>query len=36
MHFEFAYMIAGGLLFLVAVYYLSPYELKINDDDEEE
>jgi hypothetical protein len=36
MHFEFAYMIAGGLLFLVGVYYLVPYDLKVNDDDEEE
>jgi hypothetical protein len=36
MHFEFAYMIVVGLLFVVGVFYLSPFELKVNDDDEEE
>jgi hypothetical protein len=36
MHFEFAYMIVVGLLLLVGVFYLSPFELKVNDDDEEE
>ncbi|MDB5008241.1 MAG: hypothetical protein JWQ84_431 [Mucilaginibacter sp.] len=36
MHFEFAYMIVVGLLSLVGVFYLSPFELKVNDDDEEE
>jgi hypothetical protein len=38
MHFEFAYtyMVVFGLLFMVAVFYLSPFELKVNDDDEEE
>lgn len=38
MNFEFAYayMVVAGLLFLVGIFYLSPYELKVNDDDEEE
>jgi len=38
MHFEFAYpyMVVVGLLLLVAVFYLSPYDLKVNEDDEEE
>lgn len=36
MHFELAYMVVGSLLFLVVVFYLSPFELKVNDDDEEE
>lgn len=36
MHFEFAYMIVVGLLLIVGVFYLSPFELKVNDDDEEE
>jgi hypothetical protein len=29
-------MVVAGLLFLVGIFYLSPYELKVNDDDEEE
>jgi hypothetical protein len=36
MHFEFAYLIVIGLLFLVGIFYLSPFELKINNDDDEE
>ena len=36
MHFEVAYMIVVGLLLIVGVFYLSPFELKVNDDDEEE
>ncbi|MDB4922626.1 MAG: hypothetical protein JWQ54_4609 [Mucilaginibacter sp.] len=36
MHFELAYMVLGSLLFLVVVFYLSPFELKVNDDDEED
>lgn len=36
MHFEFAYMVAVGLLFLVGVFYLSPFELKVNDDEDDE
>jgi hypothetical protein len=38
MHFEFAYtsMVVFGLLVLVGIFYLSPYELKVNDDDDDE
>ncbi len=36
MHFEFTYMVVVGLLFLVGAFYLSPFELKVNDDDDEE
>lgn len=39
MHFELAYlgyMVVVGLLMLVGAFYLSPFELKVNDDDEEE
>jgi len=36
MNFEFAYLVVVGLLFLVGVFYLSPYELNVNDDDDDE
>jgi len=36
MHLEIAYMVVGGLLLLVAIFYVSPFELKVNEDDEEE
>jgi len=36
MHFEFAYLVVVGLLFLVGVFYLSPYELRVNEDDDDE
>ena len=36
MHLEIAYMVVVGLLFLVAIFYISPFELKVNEDDEEE
>jgi hypothetical protein len=36
MHFEFAYLIVVGLLFLVGIFYLSPYELKVNEEDDDE
>ncbi len=36
MNFEFAYLVVVGLLFLVGVFYLSPYELKVNEDDDDE
>jgi len=38
MQFEFAYtyMVVCGLLFLVGIFYLSPYELKVNDDEDDE
>jgi len=36
MHLEFAYLVVAGLLFMVAIFYVSPFELKVNEDDEEE
>lgn len=36
MHFEFAYFIVIGLLLLVGVFYFSPFDLKVNHDDEDE
>jgi hypothetical protein len=35
-HFEYAYMVVVGLLLLVGAFYLSPYELKVNEDDDDE
>jgi hypothetical protein len=35
-HFEYAYMIIVGLLLLVGAFYVSPYELKVNEDDDDE
>ena len=36
MHFEYAYLVVIGLLFLVGVFYVSPFELKVNEEDEDE
>lgn len=36
MHLEYAYMVIVALLILVGVFYLSPYELKVNEDDDDE
>jgi hypothetical protein len=36
MNFEPAYLIVIGLLFLVGIFYLSPFELKVNNDDDDE
>jgi hypothetical protein len=36
MHFEYAYMVVIILLLLVGVFYLSPYELKVSEDDDDE
>ena len=36
MHLEVAYMVVVGLLFLVGAFYVSPFELKVNEDDEDE
>ena len=36
MNFEYAYLIVVGLLLLVAMFYVSPYELKVNEDDDDE
>jgi len=36
MNFEFAYLFVVGLLVLLGIFYLSPYELKVNEEDDEE
>jgi len=36
MNFEFAYLVAVGLLLLLGIFYLSPYELKVNEEDDDE
>jgi hypothetical protein len=35
-HFEYAYMVVVSLLLLVGAFYLSPYELKVNEDEDDE
>jgi hypothetical protein len=35
MHFEYTYMVVVGLLCMVGIFYLSPYELKVNEDDDD-
>jgi len=36
MHLEIAYLVVVGLLLVVGAFYLSPFELKVNEDDEDE
>ncbi len=36
MHFEYPYMIIIALLLLVGAFYVSPYELKVNEDEDDE
>lgn len=36
MQFEYTYMFVAGLLILVGAFYVSPYELSVNEDDDEE
>ena len=36
MRSEIAYMVVGCLLLMVGIFYVSPFELKVNEDDEEE
>ena len=36
MHFEYAYLVVVGLLALTGVFYLSPYELRVNEDEDDE
>ena len=36
MNFEYPYLIVVGLLLLVAMFYVSPYELRVNEDDDDE
>jgi len=35
-HFEYAYMVIVALLVLVGAFYISPYELKVNEDEDDE
>jgi hypothetical protein len=35
-HFEYAYMVVVVLLLLVGAFYISPYELKVNEDEDDE
>ena len=36
MNFELAYLVVVGLLLLLGVFYISPYELKVKEDDDDE
>jgi hypothetical protein len=36
MNFEFAYLVVAGLLLLLGMFYISPYELKVNEDEDDE
>jgi hypothetical protein len=36
MNFEFAYLVVVGLLLLLGMFYLSPYELKVDEDEDDE
>ncbi len=36
MNFEYAYLLIIGLLLMVAMFYVSPYELSVKDDDDDE
>lgn len=36
MNFEYAYLVVGGLLILLAMFYASPYELRVNEDDDDD
>jgi len=36
MNFEYSYVVVIVMLALLAVYYLSPYELKVNEEEDNE
>jgi hypothetical protein len=36
MNFEYTYLVVIGLLLFVGIFYLSPYELNVNEDDDDE
>jgi hypothetical protein len=36
MHFQYAYLVVVALLLLVGAFYISPYELKVNEDEDDE
>jgi len=35
-HFEYSYLVVMVLLALVGIYYLSPYELTVNEEEDNE
>jgi len=35
-HFEYAYVVVVTLIVLVGAFYISPYELSVNEDDDDE
>jgi hypothetical protein len=36
MNFEYSYLVVVVLLSLVAIFYISPYELSVNEEDDNE
>jgi hypothetical protein len=36
MNFEYAYVVVIALLLLVGIFYISPYELTVNEDEDDE
>ncbi|SDF34991.1 hypothetical protein SAMN05216464_11680 [Mucilaginibacter pineti] len=36
MNFEYTYLVVISLLLLVGAFYLSPYELNVNEDEDDE
>lgn len=36
MNFEFGYLVVVGLLLLLGMFYISPYELKVDEDEDDE
>jgi hypothetical protein len=36
MNFEYSYLVVIGLLFVVGIYYFSPYELTVNEEEDNE
>lgn len=36
MNFEYSYLVVVGLILLLGMFYFSPYELKVNEDDDDE
>jgi hypothetical protein len=36
MNFEYAYLVVISLLLLVGAFYMSPYELNVNEDEDDE
>ena len=36
MNFEYSYLVVVGLILLLCMFYFSPYELKVKQDDDDE